>query len=454
MDNPLELVAKTLYSFEEKELTISLLTAFGKRAQNFSQYDDIAKIFFEIKDFSNAIFYGENALRLAKTSEGKYVTAKNLINAYNQNNYPEKSITQINKIKFQNPQDYELLLEESFAYSALNQKEKSEKLLFSLIKKQLPEEIERKAYHNLSGHYFRKDDLNKGLQHFLKAGEVEAYKNRNLPPFPKWDGKVEKNQTIVIDSQCGAGDEIMHVRFMKHLKNLGMNPIWTTTRKDLQKIFNYNGYYTECIYDSPKIPEDAKWVYALSTPYYLNLSVNDLGRDVYLKPLPEKEEEYSYIKDDNKFKIGVFWNSGSGFEQAHFRSIDSNSLFDTLTKFDVSLYSLQMPDETPPKKYQEKVKTFNSPSRNFTDTFSIISQMDLVITSCTSIAHIAASIGKEVCIFTPIMEYYAWTSSNGKSWWYGDNVHLFKQKKPRNWDEPLNKLEGFLSDRGIQLIIS
>lgn len=447
MVNPLELVAKTLYSFEEKELTISLLTAFGKRAQNFSQYNDIAKIFFELKDFSNAIFYGENALRLAKTSEEKYVTTKNLINAYNQNNYPEKSITQINKIKLQNPQDLELLLEETFAYSALNQKEKSEKLLFSLLKKSLPEEIERKAYHNLSGHYFRKDDLYTGLKHFLKAGEVEAYKNKKLPPYTKWNGKITPNQTIIIDSQCGAGDEIMHVRFMEHIKNLGMNPVWTTTRKDLQKIFNYNGYNTECVFDTSEVPKNVEWVYALSLPYYLNLTVNDLGRESYLKPLPEKEKQYSYIQEDKKFKVGVFWNSGSGFEQAHFRSIDPKALFNTLSKFDVSLYSLQLPDEQPPEGYD--VKTFDILDRDFTDTFSIVSQMDLVVTSCTSIAHIAASIGKEVCVFTPIMEYYAWTSSTGKSWWYGDNVHLFKQKKPRTWEEPLKKLEEFLSDRGI-----
>jgi len=195
--NPLELVAKTLYSFEEKELTIQLLQAFGKRAETFSQYDDVAKIFFEIKEFSNAIFYAEKALKLAQSPQEKYTIAKNLINAYNQNNFPDKALTQISKIKLSNPQDTELLLEETFSYSAINQKDKAEKLLFNLIKYKLPEEIERKAYHNLSGHYFRKDDIHTGLQHFLKAGEVEAYKNRELPPFPKWDGTITPGQTIV-----------------------------------------------------------------------------------------------------------------------------------------------------------------------------------------------------------------------------------------------------------------
>jgi len=447
--NPLELVAKTLYSFEEKELTSQLLHAFGKRAENFSQYDDIAKIFFEIKEFSSAIQYAEKALKLAKTSNEKYTITKNLVNTYNQNNFPDKALTQISKIKFQNPQDTELLLEETFAYSAINQKQKAEKLLFSLIQKKLPQEIERKAYHNLSGHYFRKDDIHTGLKHFLKAGEVEAYKNKELPNFTKWDGKITPGQTILIDSQCGAGDEVIHIRFMEHLKKLGMNPIWTTTRRDLEEIFKYNGFETECVWDNPKFSEDSHWVYALALPYYLNLKVEDLGKNSYLKPLPEKENQYSYLQDDKKYKIGVFWNSGSNFEQAHFRSVDPNGLFDVLTKTNASLYSLQLPDQLPPEKYKDEVKIFDIPDRNFKDTFSLVSQMDLVITSCTSIAHIAASQGKEVCVFVPIMEYYVWTSSTDKSWWYGDHVHLMKQKQVRNWNNPLKELENFLNDRKI-----
>jgi len=247
----------------------------------------------------------------------------------------------------------------------------------------------------------------------------------------------------VIDSQCGAGDEIIHIRFMKHLKELGMNPIWTTTRKDIQKLFQYNGFHTELVWDNPEFPKNSKWVYALALPYYLNLKVKDLGQISYLKPLPKKEEQYSYLKKDINYKIGVFWNSGSGFEQAHFRSIDTEPLFHTLSNTKASLYSLQLPDQTSPEGFD--IKTFDIPNRDFTDTFSLVSQMDLVITSCTSIAHIAAAQGKEVCVFVPIMEYYVWTSSTEKSWWYGDNVHLFKQRKPRNWDEPLKQLGEFLN---------
>jgi hypothetical protein len=443
--NPLELVIKTLYSFEEKQLTYQVLEAFGKRAEVFEQFNEIAKLYFELKNFSKAIEYGEKALKLASKTEEKYITSKNLINAYNQFNYPEKAITQIERCKKLTPTDPELLFEETTSYSQLGQLDKAHKLLFNLSKrKDLHEEISKKVHHNLSGYYFRRDDLNTALSHFLIETEKEAYKNIKFS-IPKWNGIIKQNQTIVIDANCGAGDEVMHIRFMKHLKELGMKPIWATTRKHLAEVFNYNGYESVCVWDKPEYPEDACWVYALALPYYLNLSVKDLGQEPYLKPLPEKEKYYSYLQKNDKFKIGIFWNSDSGFEQAHFRSVDFFDLWNVVAKPDYSLYSLQMSDNPVPDSCKKSITEFHSKDREFADTFSIINQMDLIVTSCTSIAHIAAAMGKEVCVFVPIMEYYAWTSSTGKSWWYGNNVHLFRQKKPRNWNEPLQELREFLN---------
>jgi tetratricopeptide (TPR) repeat protein len=444
--NPLELVAKTLYSFDEKELTTQLLLAFGKRAETFEQYNDVAKICFEIKDFSNAILYGEKSLKLAQTKEEKYTTSKNLINVYNQSNHPEKSITQIEKCKKVNPLDPELLLEETFAYSALNQKEKSEKLLFNLIQRKLPEEIERKAFHNLSGHYFRKDDIHTGLQHFLKAGEVEAYKNRKLPNYEKWDGTITQGRTIIIDNECGAGDEVVHIRFMKHLKELGMKPIWSSTRKELVELFNYNGFTSVCTYDKITFPKDACWVYGLALPYYLNLELKDLGTDHYLKTLPEYDKKWEWMKEDTDYKIGIFWASSSGFEQNSFRSVELKDYMSVLGGKGHSLYSLQTyTDNKDADKYPEIKQSLSVQGREFADTFSIIKNLDMVVTSCSFVAHVAASLGKEVCVFVPIMEYYVWTSSTGKCMWYGDNVHLFRQKKPRTWDAPIKQFGEFIN---------
>jgi hypothetical protein len=70
--------------------------------------------------------------------------------------------------------------------------------------------------------------------------------------------------------------------------------------------------------------------------------------------------------------------------------------------------------------------------------------LDIIITSCTSVAHAASSLGKRTFVFVPISAYYVWSHSMEQSPWYGDNVTLFRQEKPRTWKEPLLKLQNSL----------
>ena len=75
---------------------------------------------------------------------------------------------------------------------------------------------------------------------------------------------------------------------------------------------------------------------------------------------------------------------------------------------------------------------------------SIIKDLDVIITSCTSIGHIAAAMGKKTIIITPISAYYTWSydeSKNDKCPWYGRNLTLLRQTKPRSWLEPLSELK-------------
>jgi hypothetical protein len=445
MNNPLEIVVNTLKSWKEIELSYQVLDAFGKRSSTFEESNLIAKYFFEFKNLEKAIEYGKLSLSRSSSNREKYTTKANLINAYNQSNQPEKALSYIKDCKKVNPNDTEILLEETFSYSALNKKEKSDILLFDLIERNdLTNNVKKKAYHNLSGYYFKRDDILKGLEHFLKAGEYEAYKNQKELDYEKWDGTITKGRTIIIDNQCGAGDEVMHIRFMNNLKNLGMNPIWLSTRRELVELFTYNGYESVCVYDNPTFPKDSCWVYALALPYHLNITPNDLEKNPYLTTMPEYDKKWDWIKEDKKYKVGLFWKSSSGFEQNNFRSVELDDLMSILVDKDYSLYSLQTYNDNSDAEKYNISDELCVPSREYSDTFSIINELDLVITSCSFTAHVAASLGKKVCIFVPIMEYYVWTSSTGKTFWYGDNVHLFRQVTPRCWKEPIKKLEEFL----------
>jgi len=45
----------------------------------------------------------------------------------------------------------------------------------------------------------------------------------------------------------------------------------------------------------------------------------------------------------------------------------------------------------------------------------------------------------------PISAYYTWSHSTKQSPWYGDNVTLLRQVKPRSWAEPIAELKDIFS---------
>ncbi len=69
-----------------------------------------------------------------------------------------------------------------------------------------------------------------------------------------------------------------------------------------------------------------------------------------------------------------------------------------------------------------------------------ISECELVITSCTSVAHLASSMGIKTWIVTPILPYYLWALPGNKTPYY-NNVTLFRQEKYGDWKKPFDKIK-------------
>lgn len=78
------------------------------------------------------------------------------------------------------------------------------------------------------------------------------------------------------------------------------------------------------------------------------------------------------------------------------------------------------------------------------DLIAAIAQLDVVITSCTSVAHIAGAMGKITYVFVPIMNYYIWPGEANTSPWYDDHVRILRQSVVRSWKEPIEMLADHL----------
>jgi hypothetical protein len=444
MNTALNNITEFLNERNETQEIINLLETFGKYARSFEEFEDIAKSFFKVKIYDRAMKYGESMMTVAYSNDQTTVARSNMINIYNHANYPEKALRLIKLQELINPDDDTVQLEKAYSHFLMNDKDTAEEILLrELTRTDISEETRTKIEFNLGTYDMWKDKFQSGLRRFLLEGEKLDYWRKAKLPYKFWDGGAMPDRDIILYAEAGIGDEIINVRFMKHLRKLGMKPIWLTDRKDIVEIFNANGF--DATSDQRDIDrlENPVWTYPMSLPVYLNLQYKDLWYGPYLKSLPEYDKEWETTFDDRVLNIGVRWQGNPDYDQDLHRSIPLAGIMKAIKDRnpDSKIYSLQRDTGLEEMEPYREIYDLSPYMDTFKDTMSMINKLDVIITSCTSVVHMAAAMGKRTILLSPISSYYTWTHNQDQSPWYGDNLTVFRQMKPRSWEEPLMELE-------------
>jgi ADP-heptose:LPS heptosyltransferase len=78
---------------------------------------------------------------------------------------------------------------------------------------------------------------------------------------------------------------------------------------------------------------------------------------------------------------------------------------------------------------------------DFADSASIVAQLDLVICVDTSIAHLAASLGKPCWVMLPESDIdWRWLHERGDSPWYPHTLRLFHRAAGENWSASVERV--------------
>jgi hypothetical protein len=161
----------------------------------------------------------------------------------------------------------------------------------------------------------------------------------------------------------------------------------------------------------------------MSAALLLNLEYSNLKGKAFL-PCKEK------IKG-KKLKVGIRWSGNPDFEHEQHRKFNPEPLFNLKN---VDLVSLQR------DSLEEIPNHIGCPSLDsWEDTIEAIESVDLVITSCTSVAHLAGAMGKPTWIIIPILPYYLWAIPGQLTPWY-NSVKLFRQTKKDEWSNVFEEI--------------
>lgn len=451
--NDLEPFVMTLAEMQRKDLAVEVLDTFAKFTNQVNQLENLAKCYFKMKEYHKAIKYANDILAHLTEPEEIYITRSNLINVYNHANMPENALQLIRENEKIVPYDINMRLEKSYAYFLSNRRDYAEMILREeLNHPNLEDDIKMRIEFNLGTYELYRDEFLSGLHKFVIIGRnLNSWKNVVIPEGTFWDGQSTNGKTLYIFAEAGIGDEFVNVRFMKHLKDRGINAIWVTGREDLCRIFNACKFPAITkIADFTK-KEDIVYTYSMCLPLFLQLEYKDLWYGPYINSTKQFDDKVKWMNENERVKIGVRWGGNPEYENNLHRSIPLDNLYEIIEPYEdiANLYSLQKDHELQSlhnRDYEYNITDMNYYMETFEDTLAIINNLDIVITSCTSVAHAAAAMGKRTFVFVPISAYYVWCHSMEQSPWYGDNVTLLRQVTPRSWEEPMLELKEHLKN--------
>ena len=90
------------------------------------------------------------------------------------------------------------------------------------------------------------------------------------------------------------------------------------------------------------------------------------------------------------------------------------------------------PDDQDILSHARAVTNLGGALTDFADTAAVISQLDLVISVCTSVAHLAGALGKPVWVLLSGDADWRWLVDREDSPWY-PTARLFRQTRPGDW---------------------
>lgn len=288
-------------------------------------------------------------------------------------------------------------------------------------------------------------------------GKEKNRKEMTYGSEPRWDGT--KGQDVVCYGEQGIGDEIS---FASCLPDLIRDSKSVTIETDmrLEKMFK-RSFPTCTVYGTRYKDKVPKWkepapkfdarVPLGQLPEFYRLKDSDFHGKPYLTPNPQMAIAWKALLDSlgPKPKIGLAWTGGIPRTGQKRRTVTLDTFAPLFKGFDADWVSLQYKDlDAIPEaeaKYGIKIHDWDWGNRHYDydQTVALISQLDLVISVCTTVVHAAGAVGKECWCLVP--EIPMWRYLKEGSWFpWASSVEMFRQKG-REW--PIHILLGKLKDK-------
>ncbi len=257
-----------------------------------------------------------------------------------------------------------------------------------------------------------------------------------VPPCsqPRWNSEDLAGRTLLIRAEQGMGDTIQFGRYVKLAA--GRGPVILEVQPGLRHLMG--GVLDKALIVSvgDPLPSFDLWCPLLSLPYIFGMQAPS---PPYLSADADRVAGWRARIGTHGRKIGIAWQGNPASAAERGRSIPLREYLPLAQVPGVRLISLQKHhglDQLASVPDGLRIETlgddFDAGPDAFIDTAAVMACLDLVITSDTSVAHLAGALGRPVWVGVQHVPDWRWLLEGEDCLWY-PTMRLFRQATRGDW---------------------
>jgi len=313
------------------------------------------------------------------------------------------------------------------------------------------------AKYNLALTQLRLGDWERGWAGYEARWQFrEVHRRPRFFRQPRWRGQNLHGERVLLHAEQGLGDTIQFCRYAALVAARGGVPILQVqpaAERLIQSLAVVRAGLAQTAVLGANPPEFDLECPLLSLPAVFRTSIDTvpwegayLGAGVELAA--QKLAQFPGVAGG--LRIGLAWAGNPRYKADRARSMRLSTLLPLLRTVDASMYvtwiSLQKGEAAEqltglPLDFGIDVCVWDGSSCDcdLAETAALVAGLDLVITSDTSIAHLAGAMDKPVWILLPHLADWRWMERSETTPWY-PSARLIRQTSPGDWAGVLERV--------------
>lgn len=263
---------------------------------------------------------------------------------------------------------------------------------------------------------------------------------------PQWRGESIESKTILLHAEQGYGDTILAARYVRRVKDkVGpQGNVILRCKPELHRLFQAIGADQLIQTEQAPPPIDVHCP-LMSLMGCFDTRPDTIPPTAKLHIPDEAKQKFAYLKSQHpsKTKIGIVWSGSITFKNNDNRALPLSAFLPLAELPNVRLYSLQKgPRQSELKESgaESYIEDIGSRCDDFADTAAAIENLDVIVMTDSSVAHLAASLNKPVINLIQKVPYWLYILEHEATPWY-PSMHLVTHENNLDY---IKKIIGYL----------